>query len=107
MSGPLAAILLTLIVHVVAFVLLVALCGQSMVEVFRTPRHDDDGWGEPPADDPVASPPPSGGGLPLPDADQAAVRLRESGRIGDRYGRPARRPEHEPGRAPQRERIER
>ena len=105
MSGPVAAILLTLIVHVIAFVLLFALCGRSMLEVFRPPRYDDDGWGEPPAGDPVTTPPPSGGGLPLPDAEQAAVRLRESGRIGDRYGRPARRPEHEPVRTPQRERA--
>lgn len=102
MSGPLAAILLTLIVHVVAFVLLFAMCGSSMLEVFRTPRHDGDDWGEPPAGDPVTTPPPSGGGLPLPDAEQAPARLREPGRIGERYGRPVRRPEHEPVRTPQR-----
>jgi hypothetical protein len=101
MSGPLAAILLTLIVHVIAFVLLFSLCGRSMLEFFRGDSYGDD-WGEPPAGDPVTTPPPSGGGLPLPDAEQAPVRLREPGRIGERYGRPARRPEHEPARTPQR-----
>ena len=102
MSGPLAAILLTLIVHVIAFVLLFALCGRSMLEVFWTQPYDGDDWGEPPAGDPETPTPPDGGGLPLPDAEQAPVRLREPGRIGERYGRPARRPEHEPVRAPQR-----
>ena len=104
MSGPVAAILLTLIVHVVAFVLLFALCGQSMLEVFRTPRYDDDDWGEPPAGDPETTPPPSGGGLPLPDAEQAPLRLREPGRLAERYPRRPRRPDHapEPVRTPER-----
>ena len=102
MSGPLAAILLTLIVHVIAFGLLFALCGGQMLEFFRSSPYGDDWGGEPPAGDPAATPPPSDGGLPLPDAEQAPVRLREPGRIGERYGRPARRPEHEPARTPQR-----
>jgi hypothetical protein len=101
-SGPVAAILLTLIVHVIAFVLLFALCGRSMLEVFLTQPYDGDDWGEPPAGDPETPPAPSGGGLPLPDAAQAPVRLREPGRIGERYGKPSRRPEHEPARTPQR-----
>lgn len=101
MSGPVAAILLTLIVHVIAFVLLFCMCGRTMLEFFRGDSYGD-GWGDPPAGDPVTTPPPSGGGLPLPDAEQAPVRLRDPGRIGERYGRPARRPEHEPVRTPQR-----
>jgi hypothetical protein len=100
MTGPVAAILLTLIVHVIAFVLLFALCGRGMLDVFRTHPYDGDDWGEPPAGDPETSPPPPGGGLPLPDAEQAPVRLREPGRIGERYPRRTRRPDHEP--APQR-----
>jgi hypothetical protein len=102
MSGEIAAVLLLFVVHVIGFAALFALCGRSMLEVFRTDSHRDDGWGEPPAGDPVTTPPPSGGGLPLPDAEQAPVRLREPGRIGKRYDRPARRPEHEPARTPQR-----
>ena len=102
MTGPVAAILLTLIVHVIAFGLLFSLCGRQMLEFFRGDPYGDDWGGEPPAGDPVTTPPPSGGGLPLPDAEQAPVRLREPGRIGERYGRPARRPEHEPARTPER-----
>lgn len=104
MSGPLAAILLTLIVHVIAFGLLVALCGRDMLDVFRGQPYGGDDWGEPPAGDPVATPPPSGGGMPLPDAEQAPVRLREPGRIGERYPRRPRRPDHapEPARTPER-----
>jgi hypothetical protein len=102
MTGPLAAILLTLIVHVVAFVLLFSLCGREILDMFRaTPYDDDGGGGEPPAGDPQTPPGPSGGGLPLPDAQQAPVRLREPARLGERYPRPARRPEHDP--APQRQ----
>jgi hypothetical protein len=102
MTGPVAAILLTLIVHVIGMVLLLALCGRDLLEVFRMNPYGDDGGGEPPSGDPVTTPPPSGGGLPLPDAEQAPVRLREPGRIGEKYPRPARRREHEPERAPER-----
>jgi hypothetical protein len=54
--------------------------------------------------EPSLRPQPGGGGLPLPDAAQAPVRLRESGRIGERYPRRPRRPQHEPqpARGPER-----
>ena len=42
------------------------------------------------------------GGLPLPDATPARVRLRDHRRLADRLPRPARRTTHEPDRAPQR-----
>jgi hypothetical protein len=38
--------------------------------------------------------------LPLPDAAPSSVRLREPGRVGDAYPRPARRPAHPPAPAP-------
>jgi hypothetical protein len=41
-----------------------------------------------------------GGGLPLPDADPAAVRLRDHERLADRQQRPERRRTHEPERRP-------
>ncbi len=48
-------------------------------------------------------PAPPGGGIPLPDADQARVRLRDHRRLGDhlpaRPRRPVREPEREPVRA--------
>jgi hypothetical protein len=47
---------------------------------------------------------PRDGGLPLPDAEPARVRLRGPGRLSDAAGRPARRPAHAPAprRAPSR-----
>ncbi len=103
MSGPVAAILLTVIVHVIAFVILFVTMGGEMVDWFRAPKRDDDDGGLGFEPEPTA-PAPSGGGLPLPDAVQAPVRLREPGRIGDRYERLPRRREHAPQRTPDRER---
>jgi hypothetical protein len=104
MSGPVAAILLTVVVHVVAFVLLFAMMGRDFVDVFRSGGGGGDG-GSRPGPQPVVEPDPSGGGLPLPDADPAPVRLREPGRIAERYPRRPRRPEHAPEPAPLPERV--
>jgi hypothetical protein len=72
-------------------------------DAWRPPDEDGGGGGggnvipEPPA--PVR---PRGGGLPLPDAVPARVRLREPGRLADRIGRPERRPAREPSPGPRR-----
>ena len=102
MSGVTLSILLLFVVHVVAFVALFAVLGDGIVDFFRPTRRDDD-WGHEPPEDPIAPEPKGTGGLPLPDAAQAPIRLREPGRIAEHYGRPARRREHAPERAPQRE----
>jgi hypothetical protein len=67
----------------------------------KSPRdgEGEDGWGR----GPKAPPPPPGsprGGIPLPDADQSNVRLRERGRLGEHHPRPQRRPVREPTRRP-------
>ena len=95
------SILLLTIVHFVAFVALFAVLGDDMIDFFRPKRRPDD-WGQDPPDEPVAPEPGGTGGLPLPDAAQAPVRLREPGRIAERYPRPARRREHVPERTPER-----
>jgi hypothetical protein len=59
----------------------------------------DDGWGNLPAGRPGSGGWP-GGGLPLPDAEQSRVRLREPGRIGQRLPTRQRRPAREPAREP-------
>lgn len=68
------------------------------------PRRDgesDEGWGRGPKLPP--SPPESPrGGIPLPDAVPATVRLREHGRLGERRAPRERRPTREPSRRPQR-----
>lgn len=61
----------------------------------------DDGWGNLPANRPHDRGWP-GGGLPLPDAEQSRVRLREPGRISERIRAPERRPAREPVRQPAR-----
>jgi hypothetical protein len=86
--------------HVLGLVLL----GLMLWMAFRSdaptpPRDEDSGGGEggpgrPPDPDPVA---PSGG-LPLPDAGPARVRLREPARLGDLLPASQRRPAHVPGR---------
>lgn len=104
-TGVVASILLLFVVHVIAFVALFAVLGDGFLEFFRGTPRDDRGW-EPPDDDEPAAPTPGGtGGLPLPDAAQAPVRLREPGRIAEGYPKPARRREHEPQRAPERETL--
>ncbi len=55
----------------------------------------DDGWGNRPNVKPDPSRWP-GGGIPLPDAEQSGVRLREPGRVADKLTTPERRPSHQP-----------
>jgi hypothetical protein len=62
----------------------------------------DDGWGNLPAGRPEPGNRP-GGGLPLPDAEQSRIRLREPGRISEKQPMPQRRPAREPERQPIRE----
>ena len=93
-TGVTLSLALLLIVHFVAIVVLVAALGDGVLDIFRSPPGGDDDGGGPPPDDPVAPEPGGNGGLPLPDAAQAPVRLREPGRLGERYERPARRPAH-------------
>ncbi|MEA2340013.1 MAG: hypothetical protein QOG11_90 [Solirubrobacteraceae bacterium] len=104
-AAEVAALVLTLVVHVIgAGVLIWAMLDPD--EDGRRPGwrdwwpRDDDGRS--PSD---AEPPRGGGGQAVPvlsDSAAAQVRLREPGRLADAKPRPARRPEHVP--APERER---
>jgi hypothetical protein len=60
----------------------------------------EDGWGRGPRTPPPTPPAPPRGGVPLPDAVPASVRLREPGRLGDHLPSRERRPVHEPARPP-------
>jgi hypothetical protein len=98
-TKEIVAIGLTLFVHVVG---LVALIWALLLN--EEERPDWRGWW-PGGDDDAPldpSPAPTGGGLPLVDALPSAVRLREPARLGDGYGKPARRPAHPPERVPDR-----
>jgi hypothetical protein len=108
-TGPAVAILVLTLVHFAAFGLLFwHLAGSEIFSVFRIgpgPSSGDGGTGRSlpgpqPRDD-------RGGGVPLPDAAPAPVRLREPGRIADGYPRRERRPAREPATDPLRRPAER
>jgi hypothetical protein len=65
----------------------------------RSDPGSDDGWGRGPGN-PPAPPKPPRGGIPLPDAEPASVRLRDHRRLADRQPRRERRPAREPDRTP-------
>ena len=103
--GPVLAILLTLVVHVVGLCALLWFAGPDIVDMFRMRPDDRRDDGGPGFDEPQDEPSPSGDGVPpMPDADPAPVRLREPGRLAPHYRR-ERRPAREPERTPQRERA--
>ena len=65
----------------------------------RRSDEGDDGWGRGPKRPPEPPAPPRGG-IPLPDAVPARVRLREHGRLAERLPSRERRPAREPARRP-------
>ena len=81
---------------------LALLCGMLWLS-FRADDNsygDDDGdggWGND-RTGPEDSRGPRDGGLPLPDAKQSAVRLREAGRLSDALPRRSKEPERVPAR---------
>jgi hypothetical protein len=93
-------------VHALGLGLLCGMLWLSFRADDRTSGEDegDGGWGNdrrPPED----SRGPRDGGLPLPDAEQSRVRLREPGRLSDRLDRPERRRTEEPVRVPARRQV--
>jgi hypothetical protein len=92
-------------VHLVGLACVVVLMFPAMKDGESTPKPhrdsdgDDGGWGRGPK---LPPPPPQSpqGGIPLPDAVPASVRLREPGRISERRPQRARRPVREPERRP-------
>jgi hypothetical protein len=90
-------------IHFVGFICV----GLLMIPALRDGDHEtdqdsgssDDGWGNLPAGKPEPGGSP-GGGIPLPDAEQSRIRLREPGRISTKLPVPERRPSREPERQP-------
>jgi hypothetical protein len=108
MSGDAELMLMVAGMHMLGLVCAAALIVPALRNGDELPpRNDldsDDGWGH----GPLPPPSPSGtprGGLPLPDAEPAAVRLRDHRRLGDLLPRRERRPAREPGREPLREPV--
>jgi hypothetical protein len=89
----------------VALLLYPALKDNPVGPDHRSEGEGEDGWGRGPKR-PPSPPQPPRGGIPLPDAQPASVRLREHGRLGERLPgrerRPAREPVRRPARSPHR-----
>jgi hypothetical protein len=96
-------------VHLVGLACVVVLMFPALKETPATPKPrqegEDEGWGRGPKL-PPSPPEPPRGGIPLPDAVPAGVRLRGPGRLSEhrpsRQRRPAREPARRPVRTPHR-----
>lgn len=80
-------------------VLLIPALREGPTSPPRPDQGGDDGWGRGPGPTPLQPTSPSGG-LPLPDAVPARVRLRDHRRLRDVLPARERRPAREPRRVP-------
>jgi hypothetical protein len=100
-------VLLFTVLHVIALgvvtVLLVMFLRSDTTRMWSPPEEGEGGDGG--GNDrigPRIKHGPGGGGLPLPDAVPARVRLRDHTRLADLLPTPPRRPERDPERTPRR-----
>jgi hypothetical protein len=107
MASDAELVLLFTVLHVIALgvvtVLLVMFLRSDTTRMWSPPEEGEGGDGG--GNDrlgPRIKPGPGGGGLPLPDAVPARVRLRDHTRLADRLPAPMRRPERDPERPPRR-----
>ena len=104
MSGDTQLMLMIAGVHLLALACVAMLMIPLMRDGQWTPRprpdsDSDEGWGRGPRR-PPSRPEPPRGGIPLPDAVPARVRLRDHGSLGDLLPPRERRPAREPDRTP-------
>jgi hypothetical protein len=85
-----------------ATVLLLPLLRDERIAPVARGEEDDDGGGGNDRVRRTPPPGPRGGGIPLPDAVPARVRLREPARLADLLPPPRRRREHAPAPGPTR-----
>jgi hypothetical protein len=103
MSGEAQLMLMIAGMHLLGLVCVAVLIIPALREGPGTPPRNDSGsddgggWG-PKA--PPKPPAPPRGGIPLPDAVQASIRLRDHGRLADHHAPRERRPSREPTRTP-------
>jgi hypothetical protein len=104
MSGEAQLMLMIAGVHLLGLACVAVLMIPALRDMPDSPPRppddgSDDGWGNHPRRprDPSDGP---GGGLPLPDATPARVRLRDHRRMRDLLPRRQRRPAREPERTP-------
>ena len=103
MSGDAQLMLMIAGMHLLALMVAAALILPALRDRPEAPPGSDGGsgggGGRGPSD-PQAPRTEPGGGLPLPDAAPAGVRLRDHRRLADLLPRPERRPAREPDRHP-------
>jgi hypothetical protein len=104
MSGDAQLMLMIAGVHFLALVCVAMLMipllrDGNWTPQWRSDSDSDDGWGHGPRR-PPSRPEPPRGGIPLPDAVQARVRLRDHGSLADHRPWRERRPTREPERTP-------
>jgi hypothetical protein len=103
MSGDAQLMLMIAGMHLLGLVVAAALILPALRDRPDTPPGSEggsDGGGGHGPSHPLAPPTGPGGGLPLPDAAPARVRLRDHNRLGDQLPRRERRPAREPERQP-------
>jgi hypothetical protein len=109
MSGDAQLMLMIAGVHLVGLACVAVLMIPALRDGPESPPRSsdggsDDGWGNRPRRPPSPNDLP-GGGLPLPDANPARIRLRDHERLRERLPVRQRRPAREPARQPAREPV--
>ncbi len=104
MSGDTQLMLMIAGVHLlamacVALLMIPAMRDGEWAATSRPDTDSDEGWGRGPKR-PPSKPEPPRGGIPLPHAQPARVRLRDHRRLAEGMPRRERRPAREPERAP-------
>lgn len=104
MSGDYQLLLMIAVMHLlglacVAVLIMLALGGENDGRRGSGESGSDDGWGNEPRRPPQPSDRPWGG-VPLPDAKQSRLRLRDHRKLADLLPRRTRRPAREPERTP-------
>jgi hypothetical protein len=104
MSGDTQLVLMIAGMHLLGMVCAAVLILPALRDRPDIPPHQsdpgsDDGWGRGPHRPPTPPDPPRGG-IPLPDAEQTRVRLRDHRKLRERLPTRERRPAREPDRRP-------
>lgn len=103
MSGEYQLLLMIAVMHLLGLACVGVLIVLALRDENDGPEYGDTGWDDGWGNEPRRPPQPSDrpwGGIPLPDAKQSRLRLRDHRRLVDLVPRRERRPAREPERTP-------